>query len=188
MSEQYYDTLQTFLTESGTSALDFADRIRMFSEMFKELLNTRSKMTIGTFTSVIVGFKAIVDEEENFAEKKQLQKLFSQFYSEYLAECSESFHSATNPHFQKRIEEMAKFAGPEQYAKVHQLYHPNDPIQEEAPAKEEAPVMEKTPIPASVSGDPLKALASVLASLNEDGIYEVLKRARELTYVPEYKK
>lgn len=171
MAEKYYNTLQSFLNESGVTVLDFSDRIRMFSEMFKELLSTRSKMTIGTFMSVLVGCKGIIDEKSGDETKKELHILYTQLFEEYLAENEEAFLSVTNPHFCRKIEDMADFASTDIYNRIHHLYHPNETVSSSFTAE-----------------DPMEALRSILLTLNQEGCRELIKRARELTYVPCYKK
>lgn len=174
MSENYYDTLQSFLTESGVSVLDFSDRIRMFSEMFKELLNTRSKMTIGTFMSVMVGCKGIVERQKDEDHREKLRVLQAKLFGEYLDENKESLLSVANPHFAEKIEEMAAYADSALFKRVHALYHPNE-------------FSDETLIESNIK-DPLTALSSILSSLNEEGCRELVKRAKELIFVPEYQK
>ena len=167
-NEAYYSALKEFITASGMSVSDFADYARMHPEILKECFDTESKMIIGTFLSIALGCTKIIEETAEESRRSEMQKRYTRFFDAYLTEWPNEFLSVSNPHFHRRVEEMAKAAGEAVYVKIRGMYHPDELVE----------TAEETGI--------LSRLEALLSHLNEDGQREALRRIEEMTYVPAY--
>lgn len=168
-NEAYYSALKEFITASGMSVSDFADYARMHPEILKECFDTESKMIIGTFLSIALGCTKVMEETEDPAKRDELKQLYARYYDAYLTEWPNEFLSVANPHFYRKVEEMAAAAGDAVSAKVRRLYHP-DEAEENKPAEE----------------DIRAELDKLLTRLNEKGQREALRRIQEMAYIPDY--
>lgn len=167
-NKAYYLALDEFIKAAGMTQSEFADYARMHPEILKECFDTQSKLIIGTFLSVAVGCTKVMEEIGDDSKRDKLQRLYARYFDAYLTEWADEFLSVSNPHFLRRVEEMAKAAGDAVYTRIRRLYHPDEVV-------ETAEEM-----------DFRAHLDALLARLNETGQREVLRRVEEMTYVPAY--
>ena len=167
-NKAYYLALNEFIKTAGMTQAEFADYARMHPEILKECFNTQSKLIIGTFLSIAMGCVKVIEETADESRRSGLQKRYTRFFDAYLSEWPNEFLSVSNPHFHRRVEEMAKAAGEAVYVKIRGMYHPDELVE----------TAEETGI--------LSRLEALLSHLNEDGQREALRRIEEMTYVPSY--
>lgn len=167
-NKAYYLALDEFIKAAGMPQSEFADYARMHPEVLKECFDTQSKLIIGTFLSVAVGCTKVMEETEDGSKRDKLQQLYTRYFDAYLTEWPDEFLSVPNPHFHRRVEEMAKAAGDAVYTRIRCLYHPD----EAAETEEETDLHSR--------------MDALLARLNETGQREALRRIEEMTYVPAY--
>ncbi|MGN1014581.1 MAG: hypothetical protein ACI4PM_04400 [Butyricicoccus sp.] len=181
-NKKYYRELKEFLVVSRLTVPQFAERANIDPEILKEMFHTESKLIIGNFISIAMGCRKVMEEQSDASTKAELQTLYTRYFEEYLLAWPNDFLSIPNPHFIRRIEQMAELAGETVHTKVQRLLHPErtEPEKPKQPARE-LPISEE-------SGDFRTKLNALLDRLNENGQREVLKRVEELTYVPAYKK
>lgn len=167
-NKAYYQALSEFIEAAGMTRPEFADYARMHPEVLKECFDTQSKLIIGTFLSIAVGCTKIMEETAEESRRSELQKRYTRFFDAYLTEWPDEFLSVANPHFRRRVEEMAKAAGETVYVKIRGMYHPDELVE----------TAEETGM--------LSRVEALLSRLNEDGQREALRRIEEMTYVPAY--
>lgn len=178
--EKYYLVLKEFLAVSGLTVVQLAEKANMIPEMLKESFDTKSKLIIGNFTAVALGCRKVIEEQNDRSKREELQRLYTRYFEEYLVVCPHDFSSIPNPHFIRRIEEMAALAGETVHTRVRQLLYPEKTI----PTEVKQPVQPKQ---WAKAGEEFSTkLNALLSRLNEEGQREVLKRVEELTYVPAY--
>lgn len=177
-NERYYQMLRQFLAASGLTVVQFAEKANIIPEILKESFDTTSKLMIGNFISVAIGCQKAIGEQNDARKKTELQRLYTRYFAEYLEECPNEFLSISNPHFIRRIEEMAALAGEEVSAKVRHLLHPEEEKLAAAKPNAALSLEEKDAFHTKLN--------ELLALLNKDGQREILKRIEELTYVPAY--
>lgn len=167
-NKAYYLALNEFIKTAGMTQAEFADYARMHPEVLKECFDTQSKLIIGTFLSIAVGCTKIMEETAEESRRSELQKRYTRFFDAYLTEWPDEFLSVANPHFRRRVEEMAKAAGESVSVKIRGMYHPDELVE----------TAEETGM--------LSRVEALLSRLNEDGQREALRRIEEMTYVPAY--
>lgn len=167
-NKAYYLALNEFIKAAEMTQSEFADYARMHPEVLKECFDTQSKLIIGTFLSVAVGCTNVMEDTGDGNKRDKLQQLYMRYFDAYLTEWPDEFLSVPNPHFRRRVEEMAKVAGDAVYTRIRRLYHPD----------EVAETVENT--------DLRSRLDALLTRLNETGQHEALRRIEEMTYVPAY--
>ena len=168
-NKAYYLALNEFIKTAGMTQAEFADYARMHPEILKECFNTQSKLIIGTFLSIAMGCVKVIEETADESRRSGLQKRYTRFFDAYLTEWPNEFLSVANPHFYRKVEEMAAAAGDAVSAKVRRLYHP-DEAEENKPAEK----------------DIRAELDKLLTRLNEKGQREALRRIQEMAYIPDY--
>ena len=171
-NKAYYQALSEFIRTAGMTQPEFADYARMHPEILKECFNTQSKLIIGTFLSIALGCTKIIEETAEESRRSEMQKRYTRFFDAYLTEWPNEFLSVANPHFRRRVEEMAKAAGEAVYVKIRGMYHPDELVETAEETAEETGILSR--------------VEAILSRLNEDGQREALRRIEEMTYVPAY--
>ena len=128
-NKAYYLALNEFIKTAGMTQAEFADYARMHPEILKECFNTQSKLIIGTFLSIAMGCVKVIEETADESRRSGLQKRYTRFFDAYLSEWPNEFLSVSNPHFHRRVEEMAKAAGEAVYVKIRGMYHPDELVE-----------------------------------------------------------
>lgn len=163
--KELYRIIRAFQTESGLSIEEIADAARIPDLILHECISEQSKLTIGTFASLALGFDKIAQASANQAE---LRRIYAQFVDEYLSSNPEQFDYFPNPHFKNTILRIGEKT--QQNAiiqKLQRLLLPDAALAQQSLSEQ---------------------LAYYWDLLNPDGQQEAVKHLYQLTCVPEYKK
>lgn len=162
--KKLYLIIKDFQTQAGLTTEALADAARIPELILHECISEESKLTIGTFASLALGFLKVI----NASNQPALRQTYAQFVEEYVTSNPEQFDNFPNPHFKKTILRIGEET---------QQDAVNQKIRARIVPEEELPNERFT-----------EQLMQYWKALNPGGQQEAVKHLYHLTFVPEYQR